>query len=259
MSVLCLLDYVSFYQINHVVLSSVIKTYQMIYYFLPELVIAGTIFCILGKVAYLLPNCVSKKKLAVATLNILQCGLFMAGVVYFFHLIWEITGAPFNAHFCTTTYTSSLKLLLTLTSLFIADFSRTYICSHKHHLLEYPAVLALSVFFMLLLVSANHLLTAFLAIIGFSLNLYVLILFDTEDYAAREASIKYYYLSTFSSGLIVFAFFIFFLLTSTGQFYYLAAFFTENLRQDSQLPLIIAVAFLLWGIFFKISAFPGHL
>jgi NADH:ubiquinone oxidoreductase subunit 2 (subunit N) len=45
--------------------------------------------------------------------------------------------------------------------------------------------------------------TLFLAIIGFSLNIYVLLLYDSFNHSSREAGIKYYYLSTFSSGLII--------------------------------------------------------
>ncbi len=69
--------------------------------------------------------------------------------------------------------------------------------------MEYPILLLLTTDFLLLLVSSYNLMTLFLSLIGFSLNVYVLLLYDSFNHASREAGIKYFYLSTFSSGLII--------------------------------------------------------
>jgi len=61
-------------------------------------------------------------------------------------------------------------------------------------------------------VAANHFLTLIMGLVGFSVTLYVLIMMfgsspQTADHAlpntAHEASIKYFYLSAFSSALIL--------------------------------------------------------
>jgi NADH:ubiquinone oxidoreductase subunit 2 (subunit N) len=69
--------------------------------------------------------------------------------------------------------------------------------------MEYPVLILLSTGFLLVLTSSYNLITLFIAIIGFSLNIYVLLLYDSFNHSSREAGIKYYYLSTFSSGLIL--------------------------------------------------------
>lgn len=115
-----------------------------------------------------------------------------------------------------TNYTSLVKSLVVFSGYIVSTISRPYAAAHPRHLVEYPILLALSIFFMLLLLSSCHLLTSFLAVVGFSLSLYVLILFDVDSYAAREAGIKYFYLSTFSSGLIAFAVFLFFVISKSG-------------------------------------------
>jgi len=96
------------------------------------------------------------------------------------------------------------KLLVTLASLFILHLSGTYIREHTRHLLEYPIIIMLGVLLLLVLVSANNLMLVFFALAAFSLTLYILILYDGIDGASREASLKYFYLSALSAGLILF-------------------------------------------------------
>jgi NADH:ubiquinone oxidoreductase subunit 2 (subunit N) len=69
--------------------------------------------------------------------------------------------------------------------------------------MEYPILISLNTVFLLVFISSYNLITLFLAVIGFSLNIYVLLLYDSFNHSSREAGIKYYYLSTFSSGLIL--------------------------------------------------------
>ncbi len=69
--------------------------------------------------------------------------------------------------------------------------------------MEYSILILLTTVFLLILISAYNLITLFLAVIGFSLNIYVLLLYDSFNHSSREAGIKYYYLSTFSSGLLI--------------------------------------------------------
>lgn len=114
---------------------------------------------------------------------------------------------------------------------------------------------------MLLLVGAGNLITAFITLVGFSLNLYVLVLFDATAAVAREAGVKYFYLSTISSGLLIYGVFLLFLITSSGNLAesgQLLVTHGELLRSSSSL-LELAVALILIGLFFKLSAFPGHL
>ena len=84
--------------------------------------------------------------------------------------------------------------------------------------MEYPILILLTTLFLVILVSAYNLMTLFLAIIGFSLNIYVLLLYDSFSHSSREAGIKYYYLSTFSSGLIISAIFFAYLIFHNTSF-----------------------------------------
>src|ERR1700744_2204684 len=84
--------------------------------------------------------------------------------------------------------------------------------------MEYPVLLLLTTVFLLILISAYNLMTVFLALVGFSLNIYVLLLYDSFNHSSREAGIKYYYLSTFSSGLILAGILIIYLIFNDTSF-----------------------------------------
>jgi NADH-quinone oxidoreductase subunit N len=89
---------------------------------------------------------------------------------------------------------------------------------HRRHLLEYPIMLLLAILLLLCLVGANNLMSLFFAIGGFSITLYVLVLFDVSTRVSREAAMKYFYLSTISAGFIIFGTFLFYFSTGTAMF-----------------------------------------
>jgi len=125
--------------------------------------------------------------------------------------------------------------------------------------LEFSIVILLGVLLLLILVSANNLMLLFLSLAGFSLNLYILVLYDGADAASREASLKYFYLSTLSAGMILFG--ILLIYTTVGDVTYAAIrFYMENCADSHARTVMSAgVLFILLGFFFKLSAFPGHL
>lgn len=228
---------------------------------LPEVVFMVLISYLLTVLAIELGQGRSKKDLALESLAALRVGLLCIAFLYFLQLAYNHTGSAFSGYFLVNSYTTTFKLLTLLSGLFVLHNSDEYIRRHERHLLEYPIVLSLALLLMLLLVSAGHLISAFLALVGFSLNIYVLILFDAPTTVAREAGIKYFYLSAFSSGLFIYGIFLFFLVTGTGHFYEIATLLTyaEEIQGTGLELLQLAVVFILTGLFFKLSAFPGHL
>jgi len=100
-------------------------------------------------------------------------------------------------------YSITVKIMIILTSIFILHNSRKYILLHTSQMLEFTVLLTLAIFFLSILVSSNDLMVMFISIIGFSLNMYVLLMSDFDRRASLEAGIKYFYLSAFSSGLLI--------------------------------------------------------
>lgn len=119
-------------------------------------------------------------------------------------------------------------------------------------------MLLLAILLLLCLVGANNLVTMFLCIGGFSICLYILILADVFARATREAAMKYFYLSAMSAGLIIFGTFLVYSATGTAMFSGLRWTF---LTCDNINPITgsTGLAFIILGLFFKLSAFPAHL
>jgi len=102
--------------------------------------------------------------------------------------------------------------------------------------------------------------TIFFSIAGFSLALYILILFDVTDLPSREAGLKYFYLSAMSAGLLLMgSFLIYFIVGSANYFRIDSYLFNGSLPLQLQPICCVAVVFILFGFFFKLSAFPAHL
>jgi NADH-quinone oxidoreductase subunit N len=105
-------------------------------------------------------------------------------------------------------------MVLVSTTFVLSNSVKAIISNPQHHLLEYPFLITLSSWFLLILLAANHFLVLIMGLVGFSVLLYVLIMMfgstpqpyeSTLPNTAHEASIKYFYLSAFSSALILIA------------------------------------------------------
>jgi NADH-quinone oxidoreductase subunit N len=149
------------------------------------------------------------------------------------------------------------------TALIILKASTLYIHIHPRHIMEYPILISLATFFLLVLLMSYNFMTLFISIVGFSLNIYVLLLYDAINQSSREAGIKYYFLSSFSTGLLIGGILIiFFFFHSTSFLYitwkldYLNAL---GILKISENTLTICLYFIIIGFLFKLAAFPCHL
>lgn len=229
--------------------------------FLPETTLLVSILLVLTFLAIELGSGCDKKRLARDAFVALSTALTFVTALCAIQLYAGSSAVLFGGYSVTSPYVGFVKLLIVFTGRFILVESGRYLSNHKRSLLEYPIVLSTAILFMLFLVGSNHLVSAFLSLVGFSLNLYVLILIDASSAVAREAGVKYFYLSTISSGLILYGIFLLYVVLGTGRFYEmqqaLALVVTSTGAENNLLQL--AISFILIGLFFKLSAFPGHL
>jgi len=225
-----------------------------------EIVFIGGLLLLLTLAAYKLGRGVDKKWLTIFLINAIQRLILLTVAIYTLNILLVTFPGVVNNFVVISPYVLSIKILTGLSCWFILRYSELFICEQKRHRLEYPIIFSLATIFMLLLIGTINLVAAFVAIVGFSLNLYVLILTDANSTVAREAGAKYFYLSTLSSGLILYGIFLFFLVTNTVQFFDLNFCISiTSLNTVSEAALKVAVLLLLSGLAFKLSAVPGHL
>lgn len=160
-------------------------------------------------------------------------------------------------------YTAIIKIVVLLTIILIMNSSKESFKNHPRHLIEYPVLLMFTAVFLLILVSAFNFITVFLAILGFSLTLYVLLLNDSFNQASREAGIKYFYLSTVSTGLLICGIFLTYLIFNSTSFMSIT-WIVHNWKafnnfDGSTFLITVMLYFIIFGFLFKLAAFPCHL
>ena len=208
---------------------------------------------------------IQKKEITFSLYEFVRSCIVIALCLYFMQIFvfLKVPAIIFHGHSIVDSYTQVLKLVILATTWVLLTTSQSYIAKHPRHLMEYPLLLLLTTIFLLLLISSYNLMTLFLSIIGFSLNVYVLLLYDSFNHSSREAGIKYFYLSTFSSGLIVSgifcAYLIFHNLSFTSIFWILHHWSFSNGIEMKKMLLHVMTYFIIFGFFFKLAAFPCHL
>ena len=103
-------------------------------------------------------------------------------------------------------------------------------------------------------VLTTDLIIMFISLIGFSLAIYTFILSDYTNHSAREAGIKYFFLSAISAGLILFAITISYVMFNTFDYIAINHAITTN---ESTIVVQYMLACFIQGFAFKLAAYPG--
>jgi len=130
--------------------------------------------------------------------------------------------------------------------------------SEKFLKFEYPVLVMLSTLGMMLMVSANDLISLYLGLELQSLALYVVAAFQRDSVRSSEAGLKYFVLGALSSGMLLYGASLVYGFTGSTSFPVIA----EAARQagaGQNIGLIFGLVFVLVGLAFKISAVPFHM
>jgi NADH-quinone oxidoreductase subunit N len=111
---------------------------------------------------------------------------------------------------------------------------------------------------MMIMMSANSLLTMYLGLETLSLSLYALVAFERDSARAAESAMKYFVLGAIASGALLYGISWVYGVTGTLQFHEIAAAIRENPSLNA-MPLWFGIAFMIVGIAFKFGAVPFHM
>jgi NADH-quinone oxidoreductase subunit N len=126
---------------------------------------------------------------------------------------------------------------------------------NSHHQGEYYALMVFGAVGMCLLTSAVELLVVFIALEISSISTYILAGYRKDIGKGPEAAIKYFLLGSFATAFLLYGIALIFGATGTTQVYEIAA----RVASAPNQPLIVAaLAMMLVGILFKVSAAPFH-
>jgi NADH-quinone oxidoreductase subunit N len=126
----------------------------------------------------------------------------------------------------------------------------------SHHQGEYYALVTFGAVGMCLLTSAVELLVAFIALEISSISTYILAGYRKQTGRGPEAAIKYFLLGSFATAFLLYGIALVFGATGTTQIYEIARLAPS--AQNHSL-VVAALALMLVGILFKVSAAPFHI
>ena len=130
---------------------------------------------------------------------------------------------------------------------------------HRGLAAEQTATLLLTVAGMMVLGRANDMVTLFVALEAISIPTYVLLFLGKRSRENSEATLKYFFLSILSSGLLLYGMSFLYGMTGTTQIAGGEASLHAALQQSAWLHLApIAIVLTLAGLGFKIAAVPFH-
>ena len=122
---------------------------------------------------------------------------------------------------------------------------------------EFPVLVLLATTGMMVMISANDLITLYVGLELQNLALYVVASFNRDSVRSSEAGLKYFVLGALSSGMLLYGASLIYGFTGTTAFADLA-----QLVSGGAVPLtgvIIGLVFVVVGLAFKVSAVPFHM
>lgn len=120
---------------------------------------------------------------------------------------------------------------------------------------EFPVMVLFATLGMMMMISANNLMSLYLGLELQSLSLYVLAAFQRDNSKSTEAGLKYFILGSLASGLFLYGASLVYGFAGTTGFDGLAHAF----EQGAPIGVVIGVVFILAALAFKISAVPFHM
>ncbi|MFZ0744268.1 MAG: NADH-quinone oxidoreductase subunit N [Terracidiphilus sp.] len=172
--------------------------------------------------------------------------------------LWQLSlpmGTGYYGTVETSAFTVFFHVLICGIVLVALLLSMDSLPEDSHHQGEYYALVVFGAVGMCLLTSAVELLLVFIALEISSISTYILAGYRKETGRGPEAAIKYFLLGSFATAFLLYGIALIFGATGTTQIYEIA----HNVTSAQNPSLVLAaLALMLVGILFKVSAAPFH-
>ncbi len=122
---------------------------------------------------------------------------------------------------------------------------------------EYPVLIVFATVGMMVMISANDLMTLYVGLELQSLSLYVVAAFRRDHTKSVEAGLKYFVLGALSSGMLLYGASLIYGFAGTTGFDGIAQ--TFGLQREPPLGVLFGLVFVIAGLAFKVAAVPFHM
>ena len=170
---------------------------------------------------------------------------------------WRGELYTFSGMFVADSMANMLKLGIYVAIGVTLVYSQAYILARGIARGEFYILALFAMLGMMVMVSANHLLTLYLGLELLSLSLYAMIALQRDSAVATEAAMKYFVLGALASGMLLYGMSMLYGATGTLELTRMADAITRD-AADSTI-LLFALVFIVAGLGFKLSAVPFHM
>ncbi|HEV7278122.1 MAG TPA: NADH-quinone oxidoreductase subunit NuoN [Devosiaceae bacterium] len=165
-------------------------------------------------------------------------------------------GVVFNGAFVDDEFARFMKVLVLAGSAFALVLTHSSARENGLYKFEHSILVLLATLGMLVMVSANDLMSIYIGLELQSLALYVTAAMNRDSTRATEAGLKYFVLGALASGILLYGASLIYGFTGATR---LDQIVEQIVLGERSIGLIFGMVFLLAGIAFKLSAVPFHM
>ena len=171
-------------------------------------------------------------------------------------VLHTVPATAFSNLFLVNPFTTFAKLLMLLgaglTSLMINTWAQREGTARN----ELPVLVLFATIGMMMMISANDLISLYVGLEMQSLSLYVLAAYNRDNMRATEAGVKYFILGALASGLLLYGSSLAYGFGGTTTFDGLALAVKDGTHS---IGLMVGIVFIIAGLAFKVAAVPFHM
>ncbi|MBI3440429.1 MAG: NADH-quinone oxidoreductase subunit NuoN [Proteobacteria bacterium] len=167
------------------------------------------------------------------------------------------TGTSFGGMFITDSFAIYMKMLVAIGSAVSLMMAGKSLEREKIDRVEYPVLILFSTLGMMLMISANDLISLYVSLELQSFPLYVLAAIQRDSTRSTEAGLKYFVLGSLSSGLLLYGASLIYGFTGATGFEPIAQ--ALHGQTAVSLGIVTGMVLMICGMAFKVSAVPFHM
>ncbi|MCW5700551.1 MAG: NADH-quinone oxidoreductase subunit NuoN [Rhodospirillales bacterium] len=226
---------------------------------LPEIFVVIAAMALLMVGVFFKQNGASESVVLSRTVSRLSLAVFGLGIVIVAALAPAETTQTFSGMFIVDEYGVFFKILILIASGVSLYISQDYMEFQGIARFEYAILFLFATVGMMMMVSANDLLSLYVGLEMQSLSLYVVATFQRDDIHSTEAGLKYFVLGAIASGMLLYGSSMIYGFAGTTNFDALAQTFEHFGHAAPPVGLIVGLVFVLAALAFKVSAVPFHM
>lgn len=214
---------------------------------LPEIVLA------LSGLAILVAGVLPRRDMTFPCTMMVLGAFLLAGAF----VLAQPDGMGFGGQYISDAFARFMKVLVlagaALALLLALDWNRAEGLSR----FEYPVLVLFATLGMMVMISANDLMSLYLGLELLSLPLYVMAAFHRDNARSAEAGLKYFVLGALSSGLMLYGMSLVYGFAGTTNFAQLAQVLGGTAPISA--GVVVGIVFIITGLCFKVAAVPFHM